>query len=659
MKIPNNAERIISVESNAGESRQSFEGVSISSSSAVQRWWGREILVHDEAAINMERAGAAGLPFLVNHDTDRLIGRINNVRLDGDKLRGDLAFDAEDPEASRWKNKLESGIARDFSIRYSIDEFKEVRESGVEEILITRWTPIEASCVSCPADVSVGIGRNIDANKEDRAMTDDRNAGDAGPDGVDVVKYREAVAYGESQGEKKTVVRERARQASIDEMFAHPRYAGDAFSALRRTLIQSGATVEQSARQLLEEINRGDPGPMAPAKPSDERQYVQAQPGADSMDKWMEGVDEALTYRFKLDTSAEAKRAIADNPFSGLRLLEIGRDYLRQIGVAAGGLGASEAALMSLQRSGVISHATSDFTSVLANIATKALTLGYSKAPETWRPFCRVVSLPDYKQAKMVNMTAFTSLAEVAENGEYTEGTIGDVGENMQMVTYGKLFGISRQAILNDDADAFSQIPRAMGAAAARVVGNLVYNTILLGNPTLGQDSAALFVAGHGNYVAGGSGAAPSVTTLNAALTAMGIQTDPSGLETLNIRPKYLIVSKALEGTALVLTSAMAMNDSPGATSGTPVWNADNRFANIEVISDARIDASDSLKWFMAADPNEGVIDTINVAFLDGREEPYMEQQEGFTMDGVRYKVRLEATAAPIAYQGLYHNDGN
>lgn len=662
-KIPASAERSISLESRAGET-EPFKGVSLSSNAAIERWWGREILVHDSAAINMERAGDQGLPFLVNHNVDMLIGRIKNVRLDGDKLRGDLMFDEADPDALRWREKLESGIARDFSIRYSIDEWTAVRSDGSEEedLLVTRWTPLEASAVSVPADASVGIGRQFDNTNEGETMTGDNNTGqNAGTNGGagSVASYGDAVEFGKRQGHADGAAEQLQRVRQIDELFSHPNYQAPRFVTLRTTCIQGDYTLEQAQRELLRELNREPAEPVAPPPATDKREYLHASPGADNMDKWRAGVEQAMIYRCGLDRSPEIRAAMGENPFSGLRLIEISRDYLRQIGVNAGSLHPMKAALMSLQRSGVISHSTSDFTSVLANVAEKALTMGYQKAPETWRPWCMVKSLSDFKQAKLVNMTAFTSLAVVAENGEFTEGQYGDVGENIQLATYGKLFNLSRQAIINDDTDAFGQVPRGMGAAAARTIGTLVYN-VLLTNPTLDQDSTELFHADHGNYVAAGSGAAPSVTTLDAAYTAMGIQKDPDDRETLNIRPKYLIVPKALEGTSRVLTSAISVQSiAPGATSGTTVTDADNRFADLEVISEARIDGNDAAKWFLSADPNEGVIDTVAVGFLDGMEEPYMEQQEGFTTDGVRFKVRIDAAAEPVAYQGLYHNDGN
>src|SRR5699024_8480473 len=119
-------------------------------------------------------------------------------------------------------------------------------------------------------------------------------------------------------------------------------------------------------------------------------------------------------------------------------------------------------------------------------------------------------SLPDFKQAKRVGLDAFPALAEVKEDAEYTYATVGDFAEPVVLATYGKMFKITRQAIVNDDMDAFTRIPMKMGRAARRTVGNLVY-AILTGNPSM-SDSTTLFHANHGNLA--GSGGAPSVSTL-------------------------------------------------------------------------------------------------------------------------------------------------
>jgi phage major head subunit gpT-like protein len=52
---------------------------------------------------------------------------------------------------------------------------------------------------------------------------------------------------------------------------------------------------------------------------------------------------------------------------------------------------------------------------------------------------------------------------------------MSDRGVNLVLATYGKIFPITRQAIINDDLGAFTKVPAKMGTAAKRTIGNLVY----------------------------------------------------------------------------------------------------------------------------------------------------------------------------------------
>jgi hypothetical protein len=61
-------------------------------------------------------------------------------------------------------------------------------------------------------------------------------------------------------------------------------------------------------------------------------------------------------------------------------------------------------------------------------------------------------------------------------------------------------------------------------------------------------------------------------------------------------------------------------------------------------------------EWFLAADPN--MIDTIEYAFLDGEQELFTDQREGFNIDGVEVKARMVFAAKAIDWRGLYRNNG-
>ena len=75
-----------------------------------------------------------------------------------------------------------------------------------------------------------------------------------------------------------------------------------------------------------------------------------------------------------------------------------------------------------------------------------------------------------------------------------------------------------------------------------------------------------------------------------------------------------------------------------------------------EVISDARLDAISSTAWYGAANPNSA--DTIEVNYLDGNDQPYLEQKNGWSVDGTEFKVRIDAGVAPLDYRTLAKNPG-
>lgn len=276
----------------------------------------------------------------------------------------------------------------------------------------------------------------------------------------------------------------------------------------------------------------------------------------------------------------------------------------------------------------------------------KSTLRGWEEAEETFQSWTRAGTASDFKPTKRVDLGMMDALPEIPEGANYTYGTIGDRGEQVVIATYGRMLRITRQAIINDDLAMFTDLPRKMGRAARRTIGNMVY-AVLTGNPTM-SDGVALFHADHNNLAS--SGAAPSVTSLSAGRTAMRLQKESAGGPSLNIMPKYMIVPAALETTARqLLTSAVE----PTANKG----HAANPVAGMaELIVDGRLDASSSASWFLAADPN--AFDTIEVTYLDGVQAPYIEEQTAWSSDGVELKVRIDAGVTPLDFRTLYKDPG-
>jgi HK97 family phage major capsid protein/HK97 family phage prohead protease len=116
------------------------------------------------AAVNLERAAdLGGLPLLWNHDPSRHLGFAENVRIHDGALRTRLKFADSDEALEKWRG-VEDGTLRSLSIGYQIED-EEWQERGAQGFLVTakRWTPLEGSVVTIPADTKARIGRSLDA----------------------------------------------------------------------------------------------------------------------------------------------------------------------------------------------------------------------------------------------------------------------------------------------------------------------------------------------------------------------------------------------------------------------------------------------------------------------------------------------------------------
>lgn len=639
----------------------------LSSDMPIRMPWGIEVLKHSKNSINMERA-QEGLPLLLNHDRGVLLGKIKNINIEkgnpgSNVLRGDIAFDMDDPAAVLWEGKVKRNFAGKMSIAGTIEETK--RKDGEDSAIFThtRWTPVEGSLVTVPADNSVGVNRSIE---ETNMSIDDG-------DGGNVVNFESGVVEGKQQG----VAEERKRISLLRTYFSTRKLKNDATQELESKCIAEGHSVERAAK-LYADIVEGHIGESKPVQREQNVQEtyggkpVQAQIISDESDNFARNIEDSLMIRTQMikdkkEYSEKAKHA----QFIHTPLSEIARQFLvRQGRTHANLLPAHDVIGEALiMRNVGVGQTASNFTDILENIATKAAGVGYEEAEESWRVWCRTGSVPDFKQAKRVNLSAFSNLDLIPDGANYQVGEFSDVGEPIQANEYAKNFVISRQALINDDTDSFSRIPQAMGRAAARKVGDVVYEDILKGTggvgPTLTQDSTALFdVSTHGNYVT--SGAAPSIDTIDAGFTAMATQTDPSGNATLNLVPRYIVHPVALSTTVFTILNSTAAPEGGRAapnlsTDDTRGPAATNRFSGSMVsVAEARLDNSSfkgATGWYLAASTTQS--DTIEVAFLQGAESPVIRQEEQISRSGVTYLVRLDFGVAALDFRGLYYNDGD
>ena len=184
--------------------------------------------------------------------------------------------------------------------------------------------------------------------------------------------------------------------------------------------------------------------------------------------------------------------------------------------------------------------------------------------------------------------------------------------------------------LINDDLDAFTRIPAMYGNSIAQLESDVVWG-IVTSNPAMAD------------------GTALAVEAVGAARAAMAKQTGLDKKTVLNVRPAFLIVPASLE---LKAEQLVAQNLVPAdSTKVVP-----QSIRTLSPISEPRLDANSPTAWYLAASPNQ--IDTIEYAYLEGQQGAYIETRNGFDVDGVEIKCRLDFGAKAIDWRGLYKNPG-
>lgn len=414
--------------------------------------------------------------------------------------------------------------------------------------------------------------------------------------------------------------------------------------ALATEHIDNGSTVETFRSAMLDLLIANGGAPT--------NSNTRVQVGQSDHEKRAVGVANALLHR------SDGSIVLTDEGrnFRGMSLLEIGRDLLEARGVNTRGMSRNELAGEALQMRTGGMMTTSDFGGILANVANTRLRAAYEAAPQTFRPLVRVASVPDFKAVTRVQIGEAPALNKVNEHGEFKRGSLGEGKESYKIATYGKIIGITRQVIVNDDLDAFSRIPAAFGVQAAQLESDLVWAQIL-SNPIMG-DGNALFSTAHGNLA--GSGAVISVTTMSGARVAFSTQTGLDGKTVLGLAPRYLIVPVSLLTSAeqflAPIVPAQTANAVPESLRRLSIIAEPRLDVGINRPEDDIVASGSATAWYLAGDTGTG--DIVELAYLDGNQGIYTETRAGFDIDGVEIKARLDVGAKVLEHRNLYKNPG-
>lgn len=669
-----------------------------------------EQLILDDGAVRMARLNGGGANLLDSHysyELSAVLGVVERAWFEGEgKKREGRALvrfsDRADVEPI-WRD-VKAGIIRNVSVGYAIHatEVIERKDNKIPLMRVTDWEPMELSMVAIPADAGAhvrsqqerrfpcviertgtmatqptpeaapGAATSRATEREDATNvtdTNDRAAPEKDkPETKLAVNGATTVARAETEPSAQRVPSEAEIRQRIEAELAGERERAIQIRQAAKVLkiapdiaermIAEGISLETARTKLFD----------AAAERDQATQIVRGAPqiSAGEQDEETVARDAMVTALLHRRWPAQYKLTDAARQYVGLNLIDLARDRCEAAGIKTRGLSKMEIAGIALtpgfgvRSSGFATrgsalHTTSDYVSILMDAQNKSLRNAYDLAPRTFLPFCSRATAPDFKNVNRLALGEAPVLMRVNEHGEFTRGTIGEMKEVYALVTYGRVFAITRQAIVNDDLDAFTRVPQRFGAMAAQKEGDVVW-AVLLANAAMG-DGTALFHANHGNLIASGSGA-PSVTTVAAAKALMSKQTGIDGVTLINATGRFLLVPPALELAAWQMVSSIVPAQSSNVVpdyirSLTPI--SEPRL-EVGVNLDGTTHGGSAVEWYLAADP--AMFDTIEYMYLEGEEGVMLDTRVGFDIDGVETKARLDFAAKAIDWRGLVRSDG-
>lgn len=625
-----------------------------------------EILDCRASAVDVSQVAAGNAPLLDTHDRWSLEGRLGvlrSVRFEAGRVIA-LAALGQSERARTLEADIAAGTPPKPSAGYKREQMIFERMDGeVPVYRVTQWSLVEASMCPIAADLNAGV-RSDNANISPCAITE-RNMKDNDPNGAGDAPATETVT------ETQTAPQQDG-QRSPQPRRRFPLLTGTAAVALLTEARSFGETVETRARELIDKngkdeisvdaIRAGILSAASDAQRSETGGIAtggrQITVGAGDREKLIAGATNAILMRAGLtDIVARAAKARGETvdldpgEFRGIRNADLARLIIERSGERVNSHDRDEIVGQAIMmRMDGPYQGQSDFAVLFENVMNKSLQAAYAIQPDTWRQWAGVGSVSDFRAHNRYLRGTFGRLQQVLENGEVKNLQIPDgAKETIAANELGGIVGLTRKAIVNDDLGVFNQIAQDLGRAAKLSVEVDAYGC-LLSNGGLGpimNDGKTLFHADHGNIA--DAGALPTIDAFEKMDLKIGQQKDIAGNEFLDIRLHTWLGSRALRGDALVV------NDSQYDTETAGKFQKPNKVRGLfsNIVGSPRVPGT---RWYGFADPS--VMPAIEVVFLNGEQEPRIEQKEGWRVSGVEWRVLFDYGVGGVNYRAAQTNAG-
>jgi len=642
------------------------------------------------------------VPFLDTHDRSSIrnqIGSTRSIRSE-DGILIARNFYAETELGNHAWELARGGHLTDNSVGYQVLQYRDVRPGKTEEIMgrsytapsdralrvTTRWRIKENSSCAIGADPSAKnrslddqgpktphgakameltaamrawminhSGLRKDASEED-AMTHFEALGDDEQAACRAAEGGSESVRTEPKPQNEDAAIQAARAAAVEEVQRHARVENARIEAIRTEgathgidaatitrCISEGHSIEQARGEFLNAIRSQQSSMVLPqirisnVKHSTRHLEASMLLRADAADVAEKAFGEDITQQ-------------ADEQFRDISLIDMTRMALQLHGhpVPHGRDDTIRAGF-----------STGSLSTILGNTANKMMLKGYQANTGSWRRWCNIKNLKDFKSTPMARLNDLGEFEQIGNDGEIKTGKRSETYETIKIDTYAKNFGVTRQDLINDDMGAFTAVPKGHGTKAAQSVTKLVYTTFL-SNPTM-TDGESLFTAATGDRLETNlrTSLALSSDNLTTALRYFMEMTGPDG-EPVEVPAAFILGPPALRGLMQQLINSQVIMPVGDTDAKYPTYNPHAKGRELQdYIAEPRLGmsaytGSSATTWYLIGDPAR--VDTMAVGFLNGNENPTL-NTFGLDSDpnrlGITYQAYLDFGVAAADHRGM------
>ena len=295
------------------------------------------------------------------------------------------------------------------------------------------------------------------------------------------------------------------------------------------------------------------------------------------------------------------------------------------------GQGIDDSVLASALECGSNIRASAGFSTVslpgiLSRVANKAMLQSYNSGAGVAREFCAETDTTDFKQFDRYRMTEAGDFEEIGATGEIKNSTLTEETLSNQVKTYGRMFGITRQMLINDDLGAMLAIPSLLGKMAARTLEKSVIG--LLAGASTGAASTNFFFSTStakkkANYAAGAA-TALDIDALGTAYKLFLDQVDSQG-SPIMVEPSLLLVTNKNAVNSRKLFNDASYRFTNADTKETTENQWQGMFRPLVSPFLSQLGTTED-EYYLLPTPTDTAV--INIAYLRGQRAPVISQSD-------------------------------